>query len=506
MKSWPFVEARKILEQSPGKKDFIFETGYGPSGLPHIGTFAEVVRTTMVINALKYLKPDVKTRLITFSDDMDGLRKIPDNIPDKNNFEKHIGKPLTSIPDPFCEYESYGEYMNAQLLKFLDLFDFEYEFKSSTICYKSGFFNDKLLLVLENYDKIMEIILPNIGEERRKTYSPFLPICKETGVVLQVPVNINKDDKTITYMDCNNKLITNPILDGKCKLQWKVDWGMRWAAIGVDYEMHGKDLTPSAKISKKICSVLGGKTPLLFVYELFLDEKGQKISKSKGNGLSIKEWLLYAPRESLSFYMFQNPQRAKKLYFESIPKSVDEYISSVEKYDGCKDNPVWHVHAGNVPKFENQNINFSLLLNLVSVCNPENKNVLLGFIKKNKQYISIENNKLITQMLSYAISYYNDFIKINKKYKTPNEYEKVVLIGFKNALLQLNDEATSDDIQGVVFDIGRKNYKKIGEWFELLYKVLFGQERGPKIGTFFYLYGKKKSIELIENKINNSEN
>ncbi len=501
MKQWPFVEAQKLLDKSPNKKEFIFETGYGPSGLPHIGTFGEVARTTMVINALKTLSPGVKAKLIAFSDDMDGLRKVPDNIPNMQHFVQYIGKPLTSIPDPFDTHTSYGEHMNSKLCQFLDLFEFEYEFKSSTQCYKTGIFNEKLLLLLHKYDKIMKIMLPSLREERKKTYSPFLPLCPETNNILQVPVTINVENETISYKNENGNFITSKVTDGNCKLQWKPDWGMRWAALRIDYEMHGKDLTPSASLSSKICSILNGKVPQTFVYEFFLDADGKKISKSKGNGLTIEEWLKYAPKESISMYMFQNPQRAKRLYFDVIPKAVDEYLSFTKSYDGNNDNPAWHIHSGNVPKINTENINFNLLLHLASACNPENKEILWGFIKKYNSNITPKTHAIIDKLVSYAINYYGDFVKKNKNYKIPNEKEKLALLGLKKALELLSHGVHADEIQQLVFDVGKKYYNKAADWFKVLYSVLLGQEQGPKMGSFITLYGVNETIKLIEQKI-----
>ncbi|WP_419247150.1 lysine--tRNA ligase [Wolbachia endosymbiont of Rhagoletis indifferens] len=338
MTSWPFQEAEKILQEFPNKKEIIFETGYGPSGLPHIGTFGEVFRTTVVVNALKKIAPGIKTKIIAVSDDMDGLRKIPDNVPNQEMLREHLNKPLTMIPDPFGTHQSYGHHMNSLLCKFLDLFEFEYEFRSATECYKSGVYDEKLLLLLKNYDKVMDVMLPSFREERQQTYSPFLPICPKTSQVLQVPViETNTDKGTITYEDPNGEKIEVPVTKGKCKLQWKPDWGMRWAAFGVNYEAHGKDVTPSAVLSSQICEILGKKPPLLFCYELFLDKEGKKISKSKGNGISIEEWLTYAPTESLALYIFQSPKKAKRLYFDVIPKSTDEYLEFVKRYNENKE-------------------------------------------------------------------------------------------------------------------------------------------------------------------------
>lgn len=500
--SWPFQEAKKILEHSGNKKEIILEAGYGPSGLPHIGTFGEVFRTTVVMNTIKELAPSIKTRLIVVSDDMDGLRKIPDNVPNQKMLSENLDRPLTSILDPFGICESYGHYMNAKLCKFLDLFEFEYEFKSATECYKSGVYDEKLLLLLKNYDKVMEIMLPSLGEERQKTYSPFLPICSKTGKVLQVPViekNLSKG--TIIYKNDLGEAIETQVTGGRCKLQWKPDWGMRWAAFRVDYEAHGKDLTPSAILSSQICNVLEEKPPLLFCYELFLDKEGKKISKSKGNGVSIEEWLRYASSESLALYIFQNPKKAKRLHFDIIPKFMDEYLEFVKRYheNNDKDNPVWHIHKGKVPKINIENINFTLLLNLAAACNAENKNILWGFISRYIPNATPENNKTLDKMISFATQYYYDFVKPNKVYKIPNDSEKEMLTDLIYTLKSLPDKTTAEEVQTQIFNLGKKyKFENLRDWFKLLYKVLFGQETGPRMGTFIILYGVNNTISLIE--------
>ncbi|XGA08149.1 MAG: lysine--tRNA ligase [Wolbachia endosymbiont of Xenopsylla cheopis] len=500
--SWPFREAKKILEHSGNKKEIILEAGYGPSGLPHIGTFGEVFRTTVVMNAIKELAPNIKVRLIVVSDDMDGLRKVPDNVPNQKMLSENLDKSLTSIPDPFGICESYGHYMNAQLCKFLDLFEFEYEFKSATECYKSGIYDEKLLLLLKNYDKIMEIMLPSLGEERQKTYSPFLPICSKTGKVLQVPVierNLSKG--TITYKNDLGEVVETQVTGGRCKLQWKPDWGMRWAAFKVDYEAHGKDLTPSAVLSSQICSILAERPPLLFCYELFLDKEGKKISKSKGNGVSIEEWLYYAPSESLAFYIFQNPKKAKRLYFDIIPKFMDEYLEFVKRYheNNDQDNPVWHIHKGKVPKINIKNINFTLLLNLAAACNAENKDILWGFISRYIPDATPESNEILDKMISFATQYYHDFVKPNKVYKIPNDSEKEMLTDLIYTLKSLPDKTTAEEVQTQIFNLGKKyKFENLRDWFKLLYKVLFGQETGPRMGSFIMLYGINNTISLIE--------
>ena len=432
--SWPFVEIRKLLRE---RKDIIsknkkitFQTGYGPSGLPHIGTFGEVSRTSMMINALNHIN-EINTELITFSDDMDGLRKVPENIPNKEILQKNLGKPLTSIPDPFKKFGSFGEHNNKMLIDFLNKFNFKFLFKSSTENYRQGLFNNSIIRVLEKYDNIMNIILPTLRSERRKTYCPFLPICPETGKVLEIPVlEINKKNNKIIF-DNNGKKIEISILDGNCKLQWKVDWAMRWFSFDVDFEMYGKDLIESAIVSGKVCETLGKKPPSGFAYELFLDEKGEKISKSKGNGITIEEWLRYASPESLSLYMYQNPKRAKKLYPEVVPKAVDEYLSLIEKYSDqkLKDrilNPVWHVHNGSPPE-EKVVMPFSMLLNIVGSSNAKKKDVLWKFIKKFHKELDPKTHKIFDSLTDYAINYFVDRVEPNKKFKKPNSEENKAL-------------------------------------------------------------------------------
>jgi len=432
--SWPFVEARKLVKERQEiyekKKKITLQTGYGPSGLPHIGTFAEVARTTMMVNAIKQII-DIPTEIITFSDDMDGLRKIPDNVPNKEILEKNLHKPLTSIPDPFKKFKSFGEHNNEMLKKFLNEFKFDYIFRSSTDTYKKGIFNNALLQVLEKYEQIIEIILPTLGKERQKTYSPFLPICPTTGQVLEVPViEIKKKEGKIIYKN-RDKEIETEVINGKCKLQWKVDWAMRWYAFDIDYEMYGKDLIESAILSSKICQILGKKSPNGFAYEMFLDEKGEKISKSKGNGITIEQWLKYASPESLSFYMYQNPKRAKKLYANVVPNAVDEYLTSIDKFTEQDIqhrllNPIWHVHNGNPPK-EKSIMPFSVLLNLVGTSNATDKNVLWKFIKKYKKDIKVSDHPILDSLVEYALKYFTDIVKPNKKYRKPNEKEKKAL-------------------------------------------------------------------------------
>jgi len=508
--AWPFVEAKKILREkkiSIEKKGKItLQTGYGPSGLPHIGTFGEVARTSMIVNALNHLT-DLPKEIITFSDDMDGLRKIPDNVPNQELLNQYLHKPLTTIPDPFKKYNSFGEHNNEMLKNFLNQFKFQYNFKSSTILYKSGFFNPTLQTVFENYQGIMDIIIPTLGKERQKTYCPFLPICPETGVVLEIPVLEIVKEKSKIIFDNNGKKLESSILNGNCKLQWKVDWAMRWYALDIDFEMYGKDLIESAILSTKIIKLMGKNNPSGFAYELFLDEKGEKISKSKGNGITIDQWLKYASPESLSLFMYQNPRRAKKLYKEIVPKAVDEYLDFIEKGKTQNElqllmNPVWHVHNGKMPQ-EKIIMTFSMLLNLVETSNADTKDLLWKFVKKYKKNISEIEHPIFDNLINYAIKYFKDVIKQKKKYKKPNNSEKNALRALINALETCNDKMTPEDIQTKIYSVGKENgYKEnLRDWFKLIYEVVFGDENGPRMGNFISFFGVNETKQLIEDKI-----
>jgi len=505
-RAWPFEEARKILDRLGGKppeKGYVlFETGYGPSGLPHIGTFGEVVRTTMVRQAFRRLS-DLPTRLFCFSDDMDGLRKVPDNVPNKEMLRENLGKPLTRIPDPFGTHESFGHHNNARLRAFLDSFGFEYEFQSSTDWYASGRFDEALLEVLRHYDEIMAVMLPTLGEERQQTYSPFLPISPKSGKVLQVPIEeVRAEAGTIVFRDEDGSLTEVPVTGGRCKLQWKPDWGMRWYALAVDYEMSGKDLIPSVKLAGQICRILGRPAPEGFNYELFLDEKGQKISKSKGNGLSVEEWLRYAPPESLSLFMHQKPRAAKRLYFDVIPRAVDDYLSLLEAYPAEEparrmENPVWHIHDG-APPARGTPIAFGLLLNLVATVKTDDHAVLWAFIKRYAPGTSPETEPLLDRLLTYAIAYYRDFIAPSLHYRPISDGERTAFEDLLAALERLPDDTPAEAVQNEVYEVGKRHaFASLREWFKACYEVLLGQEQGPRLGSFFALYGLPNARTLV---------
>ena len=531
--AWPFEEARRLrarVQHSPkGKKrEVIFETGYGPSGLPHIGTFGEVARTTMVRHAFRVLTDDkIPTRLIAFSDDMDALRKVPDNVPNKELLAAHLGEPLTRVPDPFSnEHPSFGAANNARLRAFLDRFGFDYEFMSSTDTYLAGRFDETLLKMLAAYEQVMDIILPTLGPERRSTYSPFLPISPRTHKVLQVPM-VERDVAagTVTYIDPDtHERVETPVTGGRVKCQWKADWAMRWVALGVDYEMAGKDLIDSVKLSGEICRVLGARPPEGFNYELFLDEKGQKISKSKGNGLTIDEWLRYAGPESLSLFMYRDPKAAKRLYFDVIPRNVDDYQQYLEAYqrqDGQQrlSNPLWHIHAGQPPEPE-ISLSFSMLLTLVSSSNAENAETLWGFIGRYRPGVTPQTHSRLGAMVGYAIHYFHDFVLPTKQFREPSAQERAALMDLRDALGQLPKDASAEQIRDVVYEMGRrepfldktgKGKTKDGkpgvslEWFNMLYQVLLGQEKGPRFDSFVAVYGIKNTVDMIDGALARSQ-
>jgi lysyl-tRNA synthetase class 1 len=505
-KAWPFEEARRILKRfekkRPEKGYVLFETGYGPSGLPHIGTFGEVARTTMIMRAFQELS-DIPTRLVCFSDDLDGMRKVPGNVPNPERLTAHLQRPLTSVPDPFGEYESFGHHNNAMLRRFLDTFGFEYDFISATEFYQSGQFDQILLRAVEKYDDIMKVMLASLREERQKTYSIFLPIHPETGRVLYVPMkSVDAKNGTITFDTEEGEEMTLPVTGGNVKLQWKPDFGARWAALGVDFEMYGKDHSTNTPIYDKICRILGQPAPEHFSYELFLDENGQKISKTSGNGVSIDEWLTYASTESLSYFMYLKPKTAKRMHFDVIPKAVDEYHQQLRAYEGQDDkarlnNPVWHIHGGDVP-VSKMVVPFSMLLNLASVSGAEDKDQLWGFIKRYAPEASAETHADLDAAAGFAVRYYNDFVKPAKVYRAPTDLEREALIALRDGLKAWDQGLDGDALQSLVFACGRERFDPMRDWFKALYEVLLGASQGPRFGGFIALLGIEESMALID--------
>ncbi|HEY6434941.1 MAG TPA: lysine--tRNA ligase [Acetobacteraceae bacterium] len=506
-KAWPFEEAAKVatrLDRS-GKREAVFETGYGPSGLPHIGTFGEVARTSWVRHAFTELT-GLPSRLVAFSDDMDGLRRVPGNVPNRDTLAGYLGQPLTRIPDPFGTHESFGAHNNAQLRAFLDSFGFDYEFASSSDYYAAGRFDAALIRVLECYEQVMAVILPTLGPERRATYSPILPLHPRTGQVMQVPMERwDAAAGTVVWRDpANNEAFETSVTTGRCKLQWKADWAMRWFALGVDYEMSGKDLIDSVRLSGRICRILGTPPPDGFTYELFLDEHAQRISKSKGNGLPIDEWLRYGPPESLAQFMYNQPQRAKRLYFDVIPRATDEYLANAARLPAQTDaeqrtNPAWHIHGGSLPDHGGSPVSFTMLLNLASVVNAETPDLLWGFIRRYAPEASPDANPFLDSLVGHAIAYYRDFVRPAKHYRHPSEMERAALADLAETLRGMPPNADAETLQTVVYDVGKRHaFPELRAWFACLYQVLLGQQEGPRFGGFIALYGISETVGLIE--------
>jgi lysyl-tRNA synthetase class 1 len=537
-KSWPFEQARILLDRTlklrlsdaerdlaasligEGKADeavstfpalaqpVVFQCGFGASGLPHMGTFGEAARPTMVRTAFRALTDDaIPTKLIVFSDDMDGLRKIPDNVPNREMLEEDRDKPVSAVRDPFGEYESFAAHNNARLRAFLDGFGFDYEFMSSTETYKSGRFDEVLLKILARFDAVQGVMLPTLGEERRATYSPFLPVSPTSGRVLQAPTLGRDVEKgTITFADEDGTLTEVPVTGGHVKLQWRPDWAARWYALGVDFEASGKDLVDSVRVSNKLVKVLGGTPPEAFHFELFMDENNQKISKSKGNGLTMEEWLRYGAPESLAYYMYQSPKSAKRLYFDVIPKATDEYLQQLEAFNKARatsnataiDNPAWHVHRGAPPE-KGSPLSFSLLLNLVSAADASTKDILWGFVSRYMPGADASSEPMLDRLIGYAINYYEDFVKPSKKFRAPDDKERAAMEELLARFKALPADADAETIQNEVFEVGKNaGFEPLRAWFQALYEVLLGQSQGPRFGSFAAIFGLERTIALIE--------
>jgi lysyl-tRNA synthetase, class I len=512
-KAWPYEEARKLLKRypdGPGERGIVFETGYGPSGLPHLGTFQEVARTLMVKHALAEIV-DWPSRLIAFSDDMDGMRKVPPGVPHQDMMHEHLDQPLCAVPDPFgCGHASYAAHNNGLLRQFLDRFGFDYEFLASSDCYRSGRFDETLKAVLRRYGAIMEVMLPTLGEERRRTYSPVLPLSLGSGKVLQVPVEVLDPETGMIAFEDEGDRVERSILSGGAKLQWKVDWAMRWVALGVDYEMSGKDLIDSVTQSSKIARILGARPPEGFTYEMFLDENGEKISKTKGNGVTIDEWLTYAPEESLAFYIYRDPKRAKQLSFSVIPRAVDEYYQFLAAYpdqelDKKLGNPVHHVHAGDVPEAR-MPVSFALLLNLVAVASTDDKDLLWGFVRRYCPEASPETHAELDRLLDHALAYFRDFIANALSHRPPNAAEAAALRDLDERLSRLPEDADAETIQTEVYEVGKSHpFESLRDWFRALYEILLGTGQGPRMGSFIALYGIGNSRSLIAKALAKAE-
>jgi lysyl-tRNA synthetase, class I len=512
-KAWPFEEARKLLKRFPGGKPggapVLFETGYGPSGLPHIGTFQEVLRTTLVRRAYEVLSGGAPTRLVAFSDDMDGLRKVPDNIENKAVLDANLGRPLTRIPDPFGCHESFAHHNNAMLRAFLDRFAFDYEFVSSSDMYNSGQFDDALKGVLRSWQAIMDIMLPTLRAERAATYSPALPISAKSGAVLQVPVTVVDAEAGIIRFEDDGQVVEQSALGGMAKLQWKVDWGMRWTALGVDYEMCGKDLTDSVRESGRIARLLGGRPPEGMIYELFLDANGEKISKSKGNGLTIDEWLTYGSEESLGFYIYREPKSAKSLHAGIIPRAVDEYWQFREKLvdqpvEQQLGNPVWHLLRTNGAADgagDKLPVTYGLLLNLVGVLGAgASRDQVWSYLGNYVENADPAAHPELDKLVTTALAYNRDFIAPTLEKRKPEAGEALALAALDEELAATSDDATAEELQNLAYAIGKDphyGFESLRDWFKALYETLLGSSQGPRMGSFIALYGIANTRKLI---------
>ena len=547
-KAWPFAEARKLslrlkreqaqpngtqggTQEKTSKRVVRFQTGYGPSGLPHIGTFGEVLRTSMVRKAFSVLEPDMETELVCFSDDMDGLRKIPDTIPNPESLKPHLGKPLSAVPDPFGCCPSFAQHNNEALKKFLDDFGFTYTFQSATEGYQSGKFDQGLQRMLECYEPVLKLMQASLGEERRQSYSPFLPLCPESGVVLQVSVEeIDVAKGTILYRHPDGKARETSVFGGKCKLQWKPDWAMRWFVLDIDYEMYGKDLIPSAEMSQQILRLMGKNAPEGFAYELFLDEQGEKISKSRGNGLTIEQWLTYASADSLAYYMYKKPKTAKRLFFDCIPRCLDEYLDDRRRFDKANEtqeneahekeaqvkieNPVFHIEH-QVLSTVSDSVSFSLLQNLVSAVGLQSSALdqehlrtawmplLQQELEADGRTLSDKQRDTIQRLWDYALAYDRDFVRPSCAPRAAAASEKVAIDKLVVRLQELPVDAALEEIQSVVYAVGcEEGYKdKLRAWFAMLYEVLLGQSTGPRFASFLKIYGLEAGIAMLQKAV-----
>ena len=520
-KSWPFEQARALLRALIAKRlhadvkvahehlragriaevvallgtaPVVFETGYGPSGPPHIGTFAEVVRTSWVRRAFEELT-GMSTLLVAFSDDYDGFRRVPDGMPDSMN--EHLGYALTTVPDPFGEHQSFGDRNNALLRGFLDRFHFtDIDFVSSTESYQSGVFDETLLKVWDNYQAIMDVMIPTLGAERAATYSPFMPL-DALGRVLQVPVRLGQERGTIVYESPTGTVLSR-VTGGEAKLQWKIDWAMRWAALGIDYEMHGKDLIESQQISSKVCRILGVEPPLTYFYELFLDAEGQKISKSKGNGLSMEDFLSYTIPPALEHFMFGSPRSASRLHHGVIGRSTDDYLKALKAYPALGDrqrldSPVWHIHRGNPPIHETD-ISYGLLINLATVTAAPSGDVLTRHMG-GLDDLSESDSVLVQSMIDGAVAYVGDHVE--RSVRSPTPMEETALSDLATRLEAMED-VSAEDYQTVVYQVGKDHgFDPLRSWFQCLYEVLLGSSDGPRFGNFIAAYGRRETIDLI---------
>lgn len=497
-KAWPVVEANKVIERVKALKKQIatFETGYGPSGLPHLGTICEVIRTSMVKKAYDILHPVIPSRLLAFVDDMDGLRKVPGNVPQADMLAGYLNYPLTQVPDPFGQEKSFADYNAKRFEHLLDQYGYlsGIEVKRAHQEYKSGRFNFALLDILKHHIPILEIMKEHLREERFSTYSPFLPISPVTGKILQVAMT-KYTPSTITFQAEDKQEYTTPVVDGYCKLQWKPDLGMRWYALGVDYEIYGKDLESSVEIASKICQLLGNPAPLGFQYEHFLAPDGSRVSKSKGNeSVTVQAWLNYTPKGTLEHFIFQNPRRAKRLRIHDIPNYVEAFLEELSQFDSMStqeqyESAIFYINHKPNPT----NISFKLALSIACATHIQSEQELI-------QRLNISTDDALgLSVARCAFAFFQDCIKANLKIEPMPTTMHVAVNDLIAKLKTVSIDA--DNIQNAFFTTAKEHNIPFKDWFTALYKALLGAEQGPKLGSFCVNYGVEKVINLLSNQI-----
>jgi lysyl-tRNA synthetase class 1 len=513
---WPREEARRLAERVAAyepERPVIFQSGFGPSGLPHLGTMAEILRPSFVRKAFHLIEPARPSRLIVFIDDLDGLRKVPENVPNRESVEQYLGMPVAKIPDPFGCCASFADHMVGLLGGFLAPVEVEYELMRAAEMYSSGRFDEGLKLILEKHEEIIAIIAPTLREENRAGWSPFMPICPKCGQVVERAVTAYHAERASVEFTCEKSAGGRPgcgfsgeqsVLGGMAKVQWKVDWALRWYVLKVDYELYGKDLTDSARLSGQILRVMGGRPPLGFPFEMFLDEEGRKVSKSVGRGVTVEQWTRYAPIEVLKFFLLLNPRRARKLFLEAIPQYVDEYLDAVREYAAAseeqrRESMLEFVIQSTTPRRFNSALSFGLMMNLVAALGSSDSDFIWKYLVRYDASIGGEpdTEAMGRRLMQCALNFYRDFIEPTKKLYTPSDAERAQLKTL-DAYLRENQDASAEDIEKKIYDLGRENYEKPGKIFPLLYRSILGQERGPRLGAFIRLATPARIIELLD--------
>ena len=513
---WPYEEARKLVDRAQGYqpgRPVIFESGFGPSGLPHLGTMCEVLRPAYVRRALENVGDGRPARLIVFIDDIDGLRKVPESVPHRDEWKRYLGQPVARIPDPFGCCKSFADHMIDLLSKFLAPVEVDLELARASEMYASGRFDDALKLMLDKREDIIRVITPTLREENRAGWSPFMPICPACGQVNSTRVVAYHPDRAAVEFSCERDFggahgcghrAEQSVLGGNAKVGWKVDWALRWYVLKVDYELYGKDLIDSARLSGQILRLLGGKPPIGFPFEMFLDEEGHKISKSVGRGVTVDDWQRYAPIEVLKYFLLLSPRRARKLFIETIPQYVDEYLDALREYaradnvEARRNMALEFVLQSRSSRRFDSSLTYSMTMNLVAALGSSDRDLIWKYLTRYDPAIAgdAETEALGRTLMDCALNYYADFIEPTKKRYAPNNSEREQLKKLIE-FLEANPDAPGDEIEKKIYDLGREYYPKPGNIFPLLYRVLLGQDRGPRLGAFIRLATPARVVELL---------